>query len=75
MRCSKCKLQYVGKANTEFNLQINKYRKDILKSNAILAVRHLAHKAGADSEILKRGGGALYVGHDSWSMKKVLAFR
>ena len=57
MRCSKCKLQYVGKANTEFNLQINKYRKDILKSNAILAVRHLAHKAGADSEILKKAGG------------------
>ena len=74
MSCSKCKLQYVGKANTELNLQINKYWKDILKSNAILAVRHLAHKAGADSEILKRGE-ALYVGHDGWSMKKVLAFR
>ena len=57
MSCSKCKLQYVGKANTKFNLQINKYWKDILKSNAILAVRQLAHKAGADSEILKRGGG------------------
>lgn len=44
MRCTKCKLQYVGIANTEFNFQINNHRKDILKSNAIPSVRQLAHK-------------------------------
>ena len=33
MRCNQCKL--VGKANTEFNFQINNYREDILQLNTI----------------------------------------
>ena len=44
MECTKCKLQYVGKAETELNLGINKHRKDVLKLNAIPADRHFAQR-------------------------------
>ena len=44
MECTKCKLQYVGKAETELNLGINKLRKDVLKLNAIPADRHFAQR-------------------------------
>ena len=40
MECTKCKLQYVGKTETELNLRINNHRKDVLKSNAVPADRH-----------------------------------
>ena len=44
MECTKCKLQYAGKAETELNLRINKHRKDFLKLNAVPAGRHFAPK-------------------------------
>ena len=39
MECTKCKLQYVSKAETELNLRINNHHKDVLKLNAIPADR------------------------------------
>ena len=44
MECTKCKLQYAGKAETELNLRINKHRKDFLKLNAVPAGRHFAQR-------------------------------
>ena len=44
MECTKCKLQYVGKAETELNLRINNHCKDVLKLNAIPADRHFAQR-------------------------------
>ena len=44
MECTKCKLQYVGKAETELNLRINNHHKDVLKLNAIPADRHFAQR-------------------------------
>ena len=44
MECTKCKLQYVGKAETELNLRINNHRKDVRKLNAIPAGQHFAQK-------------------------------
>ena len=35
MECTKCKLQYVGKAQTKLNLRIINHRKDVMKLNAI----------------------------------------
>ena len=40
MECIKCKLQYVGKTKTEFNLWLNNHHKDVLKLDAIPADRH-----------------------------------
>ena len=31
--CTLCKIQYVGKAETPFNIQLNKYRKDANSNN------------------------------------------
>ena len=42
MKYTKCKLQYVDKSETELNLRISNYRKDVLKINAISADRHFA---------------------------------
>ena len=44
MECTKCKLQYVGKAKTELNLRIKNHLKDVLKLNAIPADRHFAKR-------------------------------
>ena len=44
MECTKCKLQYVGKAEMELNLRINNHRKDVLKLNALPADRHFAQR-------------------------------
>ena len=33
-------MQYVGKAETAFNLRLNNHRKDTKKSNSILACKH-----------------------------------
>ena len=37
IECTNCKLQYVGKAETELILRINNHSKDVLKLNAIPA--------------------------------------
>ena len=42
MKCTKCKLQYVDKSETELNLRISNHRKDVLKLNAISADWHFA---------------------------------
>ena len=40
MDCSKCHKQYVGKAQTVFNLRLNNHRKDVRRTDAIRADRH-----------------------------------
>ena len=40
MDCSKCHKQYVGKAQTAFNLRLNNHRKDVRRTDAIRADRH-----------------------------------
>ena len=35
-----CKIQYIGKSETSFNIRINDRRKDIKKPNAIEACKH-----------------------------------
>ena len=42
--CTKCKLQNVGKAETELNLRINYNCKDVLNLNAVPADRHFAQR-------------------------------
>ena len=44
MECTKYKLKYVGKAETELNLRINSHRKDVLKLNAVPADRHFPQR-------------------------------
>ena len=41
----KCHIQYVGKAETDFNLRLNNHRKDVCKADAIPASRHFAMKS------------------------------
>ena len=53
IECTKCKLQYVGKSETDLNLRINNHRKDVLKLNLIPADRHFAqgdHDFDADAK-------------------------
>ena len=40
MECILCKMQYVGKAETAFNLRLNNHRKDTKKPNSTLACKH-----------------------------------
>ena len=40
MKCALCNKQYVGKAETVFNIRMNNHRKDTKDPNAILACRH-----------------------------------
>ena len=42
MECTKCKLQYVGKAERELNLRIKNDCKDVRKINAIPADQHFS---------------------------------
>ena len=44
MECTKCKLQYVGEAETELNLRTNNHRKDVLKLNAIPADQYFTQR-------------------------------
>ena len=44
MECILCKMQYVGKAETAFNLRLNNRRKDTKKSNSILGCKHFQEK-------------------------------
>ena len=44
MECTKCKIQYVGKAETELNLGINNHHKNVLNLNAIPADQHFAQR-------------------------------
>ena len=44
LECTKCKIQYVGKAETEFNIRLNNHQKDVRKSNAVPTSRHFSGK-------------------------------
>ena len=44
MECILCKMQYVGKAETAFNIRLNNHRKDTKKPNSILAYDHFQEK-------------------------------
>ena len=41
---TKCKIQYAGKVETEFNIRLNNYRKDVWKPDAIPTSHHLSDK-------------------------------
>ena len=43
MECTKCKLQYVGKAETELNRRINNHRKYVYKLNEMQQI-DISHK-------------------------------
>ena len=45
LECSKCKIQYVGKAETEFNIRLDNHRKDVWKPDAIPASCHFSGKS------------------------------
>ena len=36
LECTKCKIQYVRKSETEFSIRLSNHRKDVLKPDAIL---------------------------------------
>ena len=40
LECIMCKIQYVGKSETSFDIRLNNYRRDIKKPNAIGACKH-----------------------------------
>ena len=40
LECIMCKIQYVGKSETSFNIRLNNHRKDIKKPNATEACKH-----------------------------------
>ena len=40
MECILCQVQYVGKAESAFNLRLNNHRKDTKQPNSILACKH-----------------------------------
>ena len=44
MECTLCNKQYVGKAETSFNVRLNNHRKDVNKPNAILACKHFQQR-------------------------------
>ena len=44
LQCNKRKIQYVRKAETEFNIRLNNHRKDVWKLDAIAASPHFSGK-------------------------------
>ena len=44
LECTKCKIQYVGKAKTEFNIRLYNHRKDVWKPDTISASCHFSGK-------------------------------
>ena len=44
MECTKCKIQYVGKTETEFNIRLNNHRKHAWKASILHASRHFSDK-------------------------------
>ena len=40
LECIMCKIQYVEKSETSFNIKLNNHRKDIKKANATEACKH-----------------------------------
>ena len=48
MECALCKIQYVGKAETAFNIRLNNHRKDVNNPKSIPADLHF-RKPGTHS--------------------------
>ena len=44
LECTKCKIQFLGKTETEFNIRLNNHRKDLWKPDAILASCNFSDK-------------------------------
>ena len=44
LECKKCHIQYLGKAETDFNLRLTNHRKDVYKADSIPASRHFVMK-------------------------------
>ena len=44
LECILCKIQYVGKSETAFNIRLNNHRKHIKKPNSIEACKHFNNK-------------------------------
>ena len=44
LKCIKCKIQYVGKAETDFNIRLNNHQKDVWKPYAIPTSLHFLGK-------------------------------
>ena len=40
MECRICGIQYIGKSETEFNIRLNNYRKDVNRQNAPQGDQH-----------------------------------
>ena len=40
MECRICRIQYIGKSETEFNIRLNNQRKDVNRQNATQAGQH-----------------------------------
>ena len=45
LECTKCKIKYVGKAETEFNIRLNNHRKDVWKPDTIPTSRLFSGKS------------------------------
>ena len=45
LECTKCKIQYAGKAKTEFNIKLDNHPNDVWKPDAIPANRHFSGKS------------------------------
>ena len=45
MECILCNKQYVGKAETSFNIRLNSHRKDVKKVEAIMACKHFQQES------------------------------
>ena len=52
MECTLCK-QYVGKAETAFNIRLNNHRKDTMNPNVILACRHFQKQGHSLNSLAK----------------------
>ena len=44
MECTLCNKQYVGKAETSFNIRLNNHRKNVNKPNGIVACKHFQQR-------------------------------
>ena len=40
MECRICRIEYIGKSETEFNIRLNNHRKDVNRQNAPQADQH-----------------------------------
>lgn len=41
LECSKCKIQYIRKSETQFNIRLNKHKDDVTRKDSIPASNHI----------------------------------